>query len=220
MLENDGGTLKVSVGSLIESQGSLYVVDTAAFTPTGPPVGGAYLFFDDGVPGFAWSAVAGTFDPTRGGIYDGSDRRQCRFRLRSPTAWDQLLQPESGDVLAEGNLKSGALVRGTDLEATDDATVGGDVFVSGARRPQNTLFANGLTENNIYDIFAPFLPTIGDKMVVWGSIENSSVPLNIAYLERDTATTIGVHGLNAIGSAVSFALTDGGAFVRDIAVAW
>lgn len=95
MIENDGGTLKVSVGSLIESQGSLYVVDTAAFTPTGSPVDGAYLFFDDGVPGFAWSAVAGTFDPTRGGIYDGSDRRQCRFILTSSTTWDRLIVAEA-----------------------------------------------------------------------------------------------------------------------------
>ena len=42
-LENDGGTVKVSVGSLIESQGSLYAVQTTAETPTGTAAAGAYL---------------------------------------------------------------------------------------------------------------------------------------------------------------------------------
>ena len=103
-LENDGGTLKVSIGSLIESEGSIYAVDTAAETPTGSAVDGAYLFFDASVPGFVWSSTAGTYDATRGGLYDGSDRRQCRFRLKSSTTWDVLLFPESPDVAIEGNL--------------------------------------------------------------------------------------------------------------------
>jgi len=38
-LELDGSTVKVSIGSLIEANGSLYTVDTAAETPTGATAG-------------------------------------------------------------------------------------------------------------------------------------------------------------------------------------
>lgn len=96
-LEDDGGTLKVSVGCLIESQGSIYVVDTTAETPTGgPPAAGDFLYFDDTVPGFLWSAVEGTFDPTRGGIYNGSNQRQCRIRMTSATEYGRILPTWQG----------------------------------------------------------------------------------------------------------------------------
>jgi hypothetical protein len=91
-LEDDAGTIKVSVGSLIESQGSVYAVETAAETPNGaPPSDGDYLFFDDTLEQFVWSSLAGTYDPTRGGVYDASDRRQCRYRMKSATEWDLII---------------------------------------------------------------------------------------------------------------------------------
>src|SRR6056297_2344578 len=105
-LELDGSTVKVSVGSLIESQGSLYKVDTAAETPTGSATAGAYLFFDDSVPGFVWSSTAGTYDPARGGIYDVSDRRQCKWILTSSTDW---IEKGTADVMNTQN-GAGALV--------------------------------------------------------------------------------------------------------------
>ncbi len=89
---------KVSIGSLIESQGSVYEVTGSLFTPTGSAVAGAYLFFDDTVPGFAWSTTRGTWDATRGGWYDGSDRRQCRLRLMSATEWYDLNNGPPGSI--------------------------------------------------------------------------------------------------------------------------
>jgi hypothetical protein len=103
-LENDGGTLKVSVGSLIESQGSIYAVSGAAETPSGTAQDGSYLFFDDSVPEFVWSTTAGTYDPTRGGIYDGNNRRQCRFRLSSTTTFDILISPSVENAAFEGTV--------------------------------------------------------------------------------------------------------------------
>jgi hypothetical protein len=103
-LENDGGTLKVSVGSLIEANGSIYAVSGSAETPSGTAQDGAYLFFDPSGPSFAWSTTPGTYDAALGGIYDGSDRRQCRFRLKSATTWDALLIPESPDIAFEGDV--------------------------------------------------------------------------------------------------------------------
>lgn len=78
---------KVSIGSVIEAEGSIYVVDTAAVTPSGTAEDGAYLFFDPSGPSFAWSTTPGTYDAERGGIYDGSDRRQCGWVLASPTTF-------------------------------------------------------------------------------------------------------------------------------------
>lgn len=112
-LELDGSTVKVSVGSIIESQGSLYKVDTAAETPTGTASAGAYLFFDDSVPGFVWSATPGTYDPARGGVYDASDRRQCKWQYfdqrsvlisdaikqLSPSGRYEIMVPPNGSTL-------------------------------------------------------------------------------------------------------------------------
>ena len=81
VLEDDGGTFKVIVGSLIEAEGSVYVVDTGSETPTGTQEPEAYLFFDPSVPGFVWSTTRGAWDGTRAGWYDGSDRRMCHFYL-------------------------------------------------------------------------------------------------------------------------------------------
>lgn len=103
-LENDGGTLKVSAGSLIEADGSIYAVEGSAETPSGTAENGAYLFFDPDGPSFVWSSSAGDYDPELGGIYDGSGRRQCRFRLKSATAYDILLVPESPDARIEGDI--------------------------------------------------------------------------------------------------------------------
>jgi len=90
-LENDGGTLKVSVGSLIEANGSIYAVSGSAETPSGTAEDGAYLFFDPSSESFVWSTTAGTYDAALGGIYDASDRRQCRFKLNSDTTWNQIV---------------------------------------------------------------------------------------------------------------------------------
>jgi hypothetical protein len=126
-LENDGGTLKVSVGSLIESQGSIYQVATAAETPTGTAQDGAYLFFDDSVPGFVWSNTAGTYDPTRGGIYDGSDRRQCRFRLSSATTYDVLVTPVTGSAVFDGDVNIDG-----NLDVGGASDIGGKLDVGGS----------------------------------------------------------------------------------------
>lgn len=113
-LELDGGTVKVSVGSLIESQGNLYKVDTAAVTPTGTAQAGAYLFFDDSVPGFVWSTTPGTYDPARGGIYDASNRRRCQWILLSDSTFYQIDEKNrfsrpAGTIGSLGNLISPAV---------------------------------------------------------------------------------------------------------------
>ena len=78
-LEVNSNVTQVAVGSLVESNGSLYAVTDVPFTPAGIAEAGAYLFFDDTVPGFVWSTTPGTYDAARGGIYDASNRRQCKW---------------------------------------------------------------------------------------------------------------------------------------------
>lgn len=101
-LENDGGTVKVSVGSLIEANGTLYTVTGSAVTPSGTAADNAYLFFDPSGGTYTWSAVPGTVDVVKGAIYDGSGRRQCRWRLTSATTWSQIIAPESESVTIAG----------------------------------------------------------------------------------------------------------------------
>ena len=143
-LELDGSTVKVSVGSIIESQGSLYKVDTSAVTPTGTATAGAYLFFDDSVPGFVWSSTAGTYDAARGGIYNPSDQRQCKFRLISSNEWVVLLEDKSISEGTRNQDSSGGFLFWKVIDMGDwnmDTT-------------QNLSVAHGLDAANIRVVFA------------------------------------------------------------------
>lgn len=100
-LELDGATVKVSVGSVIEANGTLYTVTGAAATPSGTAADGNYLFFDSSTGTYTWSGTAGSNDAAKGGIYDGSGRRQCRWRLTGTTTFglvDALPSASSGVV--------------------------------------------------------------------------------------------------------------------------
>jgi hypothetical protein len=143
-LENDGGTLKVSVGSLIESQGSIYAVSGAAETPSGTAQEGAYLFFDDSVPEFVWSTTAGTYDPVRSGIYDGSNRRQCRFRLLTSFAWDVLIVPFYDRARFDGALFSvdNGIIVTDQLSVASDAAISGSLDLNGSLTPDSSPVAD------------------------------------------------------------------------------
>ena len=113
-IENDGGVLKVSIGSAIEANGDVFEV-TALMTPTGSAAAGAYLFFDPSSNTFAWSAVAGTLDATKRGLYDGSGRRQCRFRLLSATTWEETVGATITTILSDITESIEDASRGLDL---------------------------------------------------------------------------------------------------------
>lgn len=85
-MEDDAGTPKVSIGSLIEANGSVWAVTGAAEEPSGTVTTGAILYFDPAIPEFRWVTAYGDYDPTRGGIYDGTGRRECNWCLTRDTA--------------------------------------------------------------------------------------------------------------------------------------
>jgi hypothetical protein len=182
-LELDGGTVKVSVGSIIESQGSLYKVDTAAVTPTGTATAGAYLFFDDSVPGFVWSATAGTYDPARGGIYDASDRRQCRFYLTSSTTFRQN-EPGNDNLqiyrysYTSGIISTTEAVKVAGVDSAYGGTVPRDVVISCIAFVQSTL---GSGDRDYYNAFKI---TAADEFFVYGRI-NDNTPGGGATLVDD-----------------------------------
>jgi hypothetical protein len=193
-LELDGGTVKVSVGSIIESQGSLYKVDTAAVTPTGTATAGAYLFFDDAVPGFVWSVTPGTYDPARGGIYDASDRRQCRFYLTSGTEWLRVVADEGDDIRHEGAL-----------------TVEGLFKPVNGWQPQNILHNNNASENVIFDTLSPFIPNIGDTIAINGSFMDTAggAVFVASYAERESASLIRIYVNQDSSGIAGLAINDG-----------
>jgi hypothetical protein len=200
-------------------------VATAAETPTGTAQDGAYLFFDDSIPGFVWSNTAGTYDPTRGGIYDGSDRRQCRFRLSSATTYDVLVTPVTGSVVFDGDVSidGNANINGTldaptlntgqgdnelyamdqNVRTTDDVTFS-NIQWTGFRpyRSANVLTESNITENEIFDALAPFIPNVGDAMFLQGSYSQEGASTLDVYLptwaERDSSTRIIVTGVRLI----------------------
>lgn len=91
---------RVSAGSLIEADGTFYTVAGSGETPSGVAQRGAYLFFDPADSSFLWSSTPGEYDPMRGGVYDSSGRRQCRWQLTSTSTWI-MLNPDTGGRYAE-----------------------------------------------------------------------------------------------------------------------
>ena len=189
---------KVSIGSQIEANGVLFVVEFLE-TPTGSAQDGAYLFFDSSVRAFVWSTVAGTYDAVKKGVYDGSDRRQCRFILRSSTEWVQILE-------------------------ADESTMYGvaDKFtVLGGRFPKNKYHLINVQENSIFDLLSPFIPNTNDIMAVNGSIQNSSICVIVSYVERTGAGIMWFYGLRgSTGSLESVQILDGDTGAHSISITW
>ncbi len=161
---------KVTAGSRIEANGIMHTVATIQ-TPTGSAVDGAYLFFDSSTLSFLWSITAGTYD--KNGLYNVSDQRQCRFRLKSATTWDMLLLPEADALRIEGTV--------TDFEATGNVIVGGTIEVGGDSIIDGTLqfdsrtlesaatnlaMLSDPTEDNVFELLSPLVPLVGDIMAV------------------------------------------------------
>lgn len=124
--------LVVSVGSIIEANGSLYVVEGSAYDPSGTQTDGAFLFFDDSVPGFVWSTTEGEYDPDRGGFYDASDRRQCRWQVSGTTGLIHRSDMYTKAQRFDGKVDIGGL-----LHVAGNLSVGGNISGNG------TLAVNG-----------------------------------------------------------------------------
>lgn len=228
-LENDGGTLKVSVGSLIESEGSIYQVATAAETPTGTAQDGAYLFFDASIPGFAWSTTAGTYDPTRGGIYDASDRRQCRFRLSSATTFDVLVTPVTGSAVFDGDVTidgsidvpTGSATIGLNLTVDGDATVENQLIGLQGRTPTNSIHASGIPSNTVFDAIASSIPNTNDQIIVSGAIEAGGTVRIIARARRINSTTVRFYSVTDAGAINTIDAIDGDTLTSwDVSISW
>jgi len=221
MLANDGGTLKVSVGSLIEAGGALYIVQTAAATPTGAAGAGKYLFFDSSVPGFVWDAAPGTYSAAKGAPYDGSDRRQCRFRLKSATTWDIVIAPESPDLVIEGDLSIDGATLVDSLGAagliTESLGITGG-YVEG----------NAKTGNELFDLLNPILgSTPGDWIILNGSVFDVSEADGIvcARARRVSATQINIDGAlysggSGVGNIWAIGFTDASASTYKVSISW
>jgi hypothetical protein len=96
---DDSGTLKVAVGSLVEANGSIYQVETAAETPSGSPAVFDFLYFDDSGPSFEWSSAVGTWSDTLQGWYNSGKKR---------LGW-QVLNTSTPEAYAIRNVPPGSL---------------------------------------------------------------------------------------------------------------
>lgn len=194
MIENDGGTLKVSVGSVVECSGAIYEVTSAAETPTGSPADGTYLFFDPAGPSFAWSAVAGTYSAAKGGIYDGSDRRQCRFRLNSGTTWDQLVMPEAVNVAIDAEI--------SDLVVRMDAEIKQDLIVDRDFTVERNVFPQTPASSGTWNVaVGTFIVPRGVYLVIAANGANFDLEILVAATWRgaadvETPTTVFSDGVN------------------------
>lgn len=202
-LVNDSGTLKVEIGSLIEANGSVYSV-TSRETPTGTPADGTYLFFNPAGPSFVWSATPGTYDAALGGLYDGSARRQCRFRLKSATTWDIVLAPESPDLIGVGNLR-----------------------VTGAAYRACTLI-NTTVQDTAFIALSPYCKTVGDHAPVSGTVADTGAsPTRLGTIfrvYRRTTTAIDIYvnfvetGGTWSGPAIYIVNSGGGAIGTGVSI--
>jgi hypothetical protein len=225
-LENDAGTLKVSLGSVIEADGTLYTVTGSAATPSGTPADGTYLFFDPSGGTYTWSATAGTQSASKGGYYDGSDRRQCRWRLTSATTYRLIVGEDAslvdGDLDVSGDFDvAGSLTVGGSVGALSigELTVTGEADLQTGRIAAGTLHGTK-TANEIFDAVAADLAT-GDTRIVTGAIISGSSNLTImSYVHRNTATQVTFYGISSASGPTTLQFDDAGATSYNISITW
>lgn len=85
----------------------------------------------------------------------------------------------------------------------------------------NTRFVPNNSEDTIFDILSPFIPTPGDKITATGGINHDGIYLIVAFISRLNATTIRFSGLDInVGIAVIDIVDGDAALMADVAIAW
>ncbi len=92
------------------------------------------------------------------------------------------------------------------LKTDDSVRIGGELIVEDSYNPGTNIIDDGsTTEDAVFDTISPFIPSVGNKMMVWGAIDFSagSFTLICSHAERISSSRITFRGMAGNGTGIS-----------------
>ncbi len=204
----------VKVGSVWEDNGAIFILESADLTPTG--YAGItnsttfYLYFDESASVFIYSNTIPVWNDALQGHYNANDRAFFSMYKDSGGTLYQLkaeLSSKSENQLDDVTIQN-------NLTVVDYA-----IYASKRITSDNYLHGDGVTYNTIFDKLAPFIPVVGNHMLISGSwgLTNLNV---ISRAERTASNTLRLYYVVATGTTASALITDGGGSTLNISISW
>ena len=195
------GATTYALDAVVAHLGLLYISLQAANTGNTPASSPAYWV--------VWQKAVAVPITDAGGYYTGSEVETAL----------QEVGPAVGNVNQDLKITASPTFAG--ITSTEKATLNKGIDAI------NILDSAGgtITEDVIFDTLSPFVPVIGNKIRGSGAITNSGGGpdnVNVAFIERLSATQIKMFGLNSFTGASSGAgiVTDGSATTRVLTISW
>ena len=195
----------VKVGSVWEDNGAIFILESADMTPTG--YGGIansttfYLYYDESGEVFIYSSTVPSWNDALQGWYNANDR--AFFSMFKDSGGTLYLSKSL--LLSQNNLKTPGYID----------------FVSKRITSANYIELTGATENTVYDIINPFIPNIGDSMLINGAIEfNQTTVYIVSRATKPNASSININAMSPTGGLAGLNIADGDATVHNFTLSW
>jgi len=194
----------VKVGSVWEDNGAIFILETADMTPAVAGYNAIanstdfYLVYDVSASVFIFSSSAYTWSDALQGFYNGNDRAFFKmYKDAGGTLYQQkrLLLPQN-NYEVDGFLKY------------DCKRITSDNYIAGATTTSGTIFTK----------LSPFIPNIGDEMLLSGSIDANSACKAV----RNTATQILIPLIqcSGAGGVTNLGINEGAATTHLVQFSW
>ncbi len=204
--DNDSAPV-IKVGAKIEVNGALIKLTTSDATPSG--YAGItnsttfFLYYDSSAGVAIYSNTVPVWNDALQGWYNGNDR--AFFSMYK----------DSGGTLYESKV---LLLNQNNLE------VGGYLSYKSKRiTSDNFIHAASITQNDVYDKISPFLPSIGNTILVSGGLKTSgALTITLTYATRLDANTIRFSGYSVSAGSIASADADDGSATQfdDMSISW
>ena len=213
---------QITEGSVFEIGGALFQAATAQSISTTDPHtsstvadGTVYIFINgtDGEPYF--TATAPTWDDDKQGWYGTSTYANYRYvpilmtksgssysskkRFNYLPGFDGIYMDADGNMTIDGNL-----------------TVVNRRIVSGSRH-------GSYTEDQLFDYLSPYIPNVGDDMILFGGFQSGTEIGICSRAERTSSTVITAYMLTDVSgnpTALTQTIIDGNASGHQVSLCW
>lgn len=208
----------IKQGCYINHGGTLYIVDTSDYAPSGSPAdGNVYIKLSPSgntlVGSFITNISSYSYSQQYGNMVSGSDMILPYLLVKSGASWTKYrYQPMSVSAIKTTSVDTGqgAMTFDQGVKTTDNV-----VFVS-IQSKQKVVDINGdtltdYTENTIYSALLPYIDAIGGTLKAGGYIENTAgtIRISVSYLQRGSSY-IRINGTPVVGSSTSVQVNSGG----------
>ncbi|MCW8929935.1 MAG: hypothetical protein OQL19_06840 [Gammaproteobacteria bacterium] len=173
---NNDSAPSVKVGSVFENNGATFIVDTSNITPTGySGISNSttfYLYYDESAATFIYSATVPPWSDSLQGYYNGNDR--ALFSMYKD---------------AGGTLYQNKYI----LNNISQNQIGG-LQLEGTMKWKYYYYSASITDGDLWDILALWVPTDQDGMAICGQASIGGVAHTFTALYRYSATIMALLG--------------------------